>query len=103
MALWPVKIGHYVAGERLPRNVYLVFVQRGAGGSFRLWRHADGVGDLIARRSAVDPFDMGQGMKGGGPPIYPDSNPPAFAVWARDNCGGSPRILIAPGPGAHPP
>jgi Ca-activated chloride channel homolog len=87
MALWPLEVWHYVVGERLPRDLYLVFYQRGAGGAYRLWRHADGLTVLMARLSNIDPIDLG--ISGGvGARIQGDQNLETFAIWMRDNCGG---------------
>jgi Ca-activated chloride channel family protein len=94
MALWPLELWHYAGGERLPRNVYLVFYSHGGG--YRLWRHADGLGVLIARLSSIDPVDLGRGGRGGGSTagLTPDQNPELFEIWARDNCGGMSRNVI---------
>jgi Ca-activated chloride channel family protein len=92
MALWPLEIWHYPGGERLPRNLYLVFYAHGGGG-YRLWRQADGLGALIARLSKIDPVDLGERSA---PPTHtPDENLYYFEIWARDNCGGLARNVIA--------
>ncbi|HYL05979.1 MAG TPA: VWA domain-containing protein [Thermoanaerobaculia bacterium] len=93
MALWPLELWHYAGGERMPRNIYLVFYSHGGG--YRLWRHADGLGVLIARLSSIDPVDLGAPARGGGgPKLGPDQNPELFEIWARDNCGGMARNVI---------
>ena len=87
MALWPLEVWHYVGGERLPRNLYLVFYQRGGGGPYRLWRRADGLAELMARLSNIDPIDLG--IIGGSPLRIPgDHDLNIFGIWMRDNCGG---------------
>ncbi|MBV8200820.1 MAG: VWA domain-containing protein [Acidobacteria bacterium] len=48
MALWPLEIWHYLTGERLPRDVWLVFYQRVGGGPYKLWRRQDGTDVLVA-------------------------------------------------------
>jgi Ca-activated chloride channel homolog len=94
MALWPLEIWHYPGGERLPRNLYLVFYAHGGGG-YRLWRRSDGPGALVARLSTIDPVDLG-GDRWSGPPTHtPDENLYYFEVWARANCGGLSRNVIA--------
>jgi Ca-activated chloride channel family protein len=88
MALWPLEIWHYVSGERLPRNLYLVFYQRGGGGPYRLWRRSDGLAELMARLSNIDPIDLG--IIGGSPlRIQGDQDLNIFGIWMRDNCGGA--------------
>jgi Ca-activated chloride channel homolog len=89
MALWPVEIWHYAAGERLPRDVYLVFYQRGAGGPYRLWRWADGLGELMARRVKVElpPPSRGE-MR------WADESLVTFEVFVQDYCGAE-RNLVA--------
>jgi len=49
MAMWPVEIWRYVAGDRLPRDMVLLFYQRAGGGPYRLWRRSDGTAVLVAR------------------------------------------------------
>jgi Ca-activated chloride channel homolog len=49
MAMWPVEIWSYVAGDRLPRDMVLLFYQRAGGGPYRLWRRSDGTAVLVAR------------------------------------------------------
>jgi VWFA-related protein len=87
MALWPVEIWHYVGGERLPRDLYLVFYQRGAGGPYRLWRRTDGLAELMARVNNIDPKDLG--IIGKSTRLEGDQNLIYFAVWMRENCGGA--------------
>jgi Ca-activated chloride channel homolog len=94
MALWPLEIWHYPGGERLPRNLYLVFYAHGGGG-YRLWRRADGLAVLIARLSTIDPVDLGGDQRSGPPTATPDQNLYTFEVWARDNCGGLARNVVA--------
>ena len=94
MALWPLEIWHYPGGERLPRNLYLVFYAHGGGG-YRLWRRSDGLGALIARLSTIDPVDLGEGQKSGPSTATPDQNLYMFEIWARDNCGGLASNVVA--------
>jgi len=94
MAFWPLEIWHYPGGERLPRNLYLVFYAHGGGG-YRLWRQADGLGALIATLTKIDPVDLGEPSRSGPPTITPDQNLVAFEVWTRDKCGGLARFVIA--------
>jgi len=91
MALWPLEIWHYAGGERMPRNMYLIFYSHGGG--YRLWRRAEGRGVLIARLSSIDPVDLGL-RPGSGARYTPDQNDEFFEVWARDNCGGLSRNVI---------
>jgi len=42
MALWPLELWRYVAGDRLPRDSWLVFYQRAGGGPYKLWRRLEG-------------------------------------------------------------
>jgi Ca-activated chloride channel family protein len=94
MALWPLEIWHYVGGDRMPRNLYLVFYSHGGG--TKLWRSAEGLGALIARLSTIDPVDLGIPARRGGVSHYtPDQNLEYFEIWARDNCGGMARNVIA--------
>jgi VWFA-related protein len=46
--LWPIEIWLYRAGPELPEDFTVIFVQRGGGGSFRLWHPEDGFGELQA-------------------------------------------------------
>jgi len=94
MALWPLEIWHYPGGERLPRNLYLVFYAHGGGG-YRLWRRADGLGTLIARLSSLDPVDLGGNQRQLTSGITGDQDLYTFEVWARDNCGGLARNVVA--------
>jgi Ca-activated chloride channel family protein len=93
MALWPLEIWHYVGGDRMPRNIYLVFYSHGGG--YRLWRSAEGLGVLIARLSTIDPVDLGNSARAPGSGRQtPDQNLYLFEIWARDNCGGMSRNVI---------
>jgi Ca-activated chloride channel homolog len=94
MALWPLEIWHYPGGERLPRNLYLVFYAYGGGG-YRLWRQADGLGALIASLTKIDPVDLGGTLKSGPPTHTPDESLYYFEVWTRNNCGGLARFVLA--------
>ncbi|HEY6322342.1 MAG TPA: GWxTD domain-containing protein, partial [Thermoanaerobaculia bacterium] len=94
MALWPLEIWHYPGGERLPRNLYLVFYARGGGG-YRLWRQADGLGALIASLTKIDPVDLGGTLKSGPPTHTPDENLYYFEAWTRNSCGGLARFVLA--------
>jgi VWFA-related protein len=89
MALWPLEVWHYLGGERMPRDLYLVFYQRGAGGAYRLWRQADGLATLMARLSNIDPVDLPRCRVQKCPVRIPgDQDEETFGVWMRDNCGG---------------
>jgi VWFA-related protein len=96
MALWPLEIWHYAAGERMPHDFYLVFYAHGGASRFRLWRHADGLGELIARRTTVDPADLkaDHNYTAARGQHYPDESLYFFTFWARDNCGGLSRTVI---------
>ncbi len=94
MALWPLEIWHYPGGERLPRNLYLIFYAHGGGG-YRLWRQADGLGALIASLTRIDPVDLGEPARSGPPTHTPDENLFYFDAWARNQCGGLARFVIA--------
>jgi VWFA-related protein len=48
MLLWPIEIWTYQRTERLPQGFVLIFVQKAAGGPYRLWRPTDGIHDLLA-------------------------------------------------------
>lgn len=48
LALWPTEVWHYALGDRMPRDFYLIFYQRGNGGPYRLWRPSDGYHELLA-------------------------------------------------------
>ena len=97
MAFWPLEIWHYPGGERLPRNLYLLFYARGGGG-YRLWRQADGLGVLIASLTKIDPADLGEGR---GLPVHtPDERLYYFEVWTRNSCGGLARFVMAAVEGA---
>jgi VWFA-related protein len=89
MNLWPLEIWHYVVGERLPRDLYLVFYQRGAaGGPYRLWRWADGLGELVARRVKVMMPPPSKELR------WCDQDLIIFEVFLRDNCGGDYPIVL---------
>ena len=94
MAFWPLEIWHYPGGERLPRNLYLVFYAHGGGG-YRLWRQADGLGALISTLTKIDPVDLGGNLRSGPPTHTPDENLDYFEVWTRNKCGGLARFVIA--------
>jgi len=93
MALWPVEIWHYPGGERMPRDMYLIFYAR-LGGGYRLWRKAEGLDALIARRSTIDPVDLGGTLKSPPSKQSGDEGLVYFEIWARDNCGGLASYVI---------
>jgi Ca-activated chloride channel family protein len=78
MALWPLEIWHYLAGERLPRDLYLVFYQRGAGGPYKLWRRADGIAALVTLLSS-------QSIR--------DDDIRSFAAYLGATCAGD-RVVV---------
>lgn len=48
MLLWPIEIWFYARTENLPSSFYFIFVQKAAGGKFRLWYPSDGYEELQA-------------------------------------------------------
>jgi Ca-activated chloride channel family protein len=89
MNFWPLEIWHYVVGERLPSDLYLVFYQRGAGGGpYRLWRWADGLGEIIARRVKVEMPPPSRALE------WCDQSLIPFEEFARANCGGDYPIVF---------
>jgi len=52
--LWPIEIWVFRAGQALPQDFTVIFVQRAGGGTFRMWRPEDGFGDLQALFKSVD-------------------------------------------------
>ncbi|HYL05981.1 MAG TPA: VWA domain-containing protein [Thermoanaerobaculia bacterium] len=84
MALWPLEIWRYVIGERLPRDTWLVFYQRGGGGPFRLWHRVDGTevlkssGSNLEATRGLDDFTL-------------------FERWVYRRCVGSDQELIMRG------
>jgi VWFA-related protein len=80
MALWPLEIWRYLAGERLPRDVFLVFYQRGAGGPYRLWRRSDGLAALTAHLSS---------------PMIANDNILTFAGYVQQYCVGDTVVAAA--------
>jgi len=81
MALWPSEVWHYPAGDRLPRDLYLIFYQRGNGGSYALWRRADGFEALIGLNHSDE--------------LRQTDSLSAFMRWARAYCTGDSEIVMA--------
>ncbi len=52
--LWPLEIWTYPAGGDMPEAFTVIFVQKGGGGSFRLWHPEDGFGELQALFRGID-------------------------------------------------
>ena len=48
LMLWPLEIWRYVGAEGLTRGFTLIFYQTAGGGTFKLWRRADGFHVLMA-------------------------------------------------------
>ena len=79
MALWSLEIWRYVAGDRLPRDIVLLFYQRGGGGPYRLWHRTDGTAVLIAR--------LDKALQG-------NDSVANFIVWAYHNCVAGDRDTV---------
>jgi len=71
MAMWPVEIWRYLAGDRLPRDMVLLFYQRSGGGPYRLWRRFDGTAVLVAHIT---------------PALQQNDSVINFEQWAYQNC-----------------
>ena len=87
MAMWPVEIWRYLAGDRLPSDMVLLFYQRAGGGPYHLWRRSEGTAVLVARITPqLEQFDS-------------VSN---FERWVWNNCfPGDRQIVMAAIDGAY--
>ncbi|HEY6322825.1 MAG TPA: VWA domain-containing protein [Thermoanaerobaculia bacterium] len=79
MATWPLEIWRYLAGDRLPRDMVLLFYQRGGGGPYRLWRRFDGTAMLVARIT---------------PALEQNDSVLNFEQWAYQNCVAGDRQVV---------
>ncbi len=81
MAMWPLEIWRYLAGDRLPRDMVVLFYQRGGGGPYHLWRRFDGTTVLVARMT---------------PALEQNDSVLNFERWAYQNCvAGDQQTVIA--------
>src|ERR1700724_2958739 len=79
MATWPLEIWRYLAGARLPRDMVVLFYQRGGGGPYRLWRRLDGTAVLVARIT---------------PALEQNDSIVNFERWAYQNCVAGDRQVV---------
>jgi Ca-activated chloride channel homolog len=79
MAMWPLEIWRYQAGDRLPRDMVLLFYQRSGGGPFKLWRRFDGTAVLVARIT---------------PALEQHDSVANFEQWAWRNCVAGDRDAV---------
>jgi Ca-activated chloride channel family protein len=79
MAMWPVEIWRYLAGDRLPRDMVLLFYQRAGGGPFKLWRRSEGTATLVARIT---------------PALEQNDSVINFERWAYRNCAAGDRQAV---------
>jgi len=79
MSMWPLEIWRYLAGDRLPRDMVLLFYQRAGGGPYRLWRQSDGTAVLVARIT---------------PALEQNDSVPNFERWAYQNCVAGDRQVV---------
>jgi len=79
MAMWPLEIWRYVAGDRLPRDMILLFYQRAGGGPFKLWRRSEGTAMLVARIT---------------PALEQNDSVANFEQWAYRNCAAGDRQAV---------
>jgi Ca-activated chloride channel homolog len=79
MAMWPLEIWRYLAGDRLPRDMVLLFYQRAGGGPYRMWRRLDGTAVLVARIT---------------PALEQSDNVFTFERWVYQNCVAADRDAV---------
>jgi len=79
MAMWPLEIWRYQAGDRLPRDMVLLFYQRAGGGPFKLWRRFDGTAVLVAHIT---------------PALQQSDSVTTFEQWVWRNCAAGDRQAV---------
>ena len=79
MSTWPLEIWRYLAGDRLPRDMVLLFYQRSGGGPYRLWRQTDGTAVLVARIT---------------PALEQNDSVLNFERWVNQNCVAGDRQAV---------
>ena len=72
--LWPIESWTYLSAGSLPRGATLIFVQRGGGGPYQLWRPEDGYDALEAEKSVDQPLH--------------DTDETSFYRFLNDRCLG---------------